>query len=253
MDSRRKYQRITLVLMAGMIIFFGILTGVLRLRKGVLFEESLLRITEYEGRTVYSGTAYGEPVTIVAAKSPESPALTTVEFTIGAVVHDICQVEYPLDPISTEMGGQANGIRITKNGALLFEGGYIPDSQPNQLGLGWFDPDGKWAGADFSFRAISSTNPWQGYEISRGTALRFAVGPERAARGSWKGYGTMVLLTLLAMLLVRFDLELYLWKQSWYIQDPEPTDFYYLMEKIGWVLWLLLLLGGYCWMLTIFT
>lgn len=240
MQNRALYQKITLLAMAGMMVVFGILTAFFQFRKGVYFEGALLypeAVSPEE--TVYSGKAYHMPVTVSVVRADET--LTTVEFTIGAVVHDVCQVEYPLPSIRTEYGGTVNGIRITKDGRVLFEGGYNPEEE-----FGWYKADGErdpLMGIDL--RVYSSGDPWYGYETTARTIRAFAMGPALTARGSWSSYMLAAGLTLLAMLLARFSLELFLRRQSWYVENPQPTEFYFLMEKFGWALWVIALLFLY--------
>ena len=134
-----RFQKLMLAVTAGMFVFFGLLMIVFRTHPRVLFEESLLKTTEYENQTVYSGKAHGTPVTITVARAPGNAVLTTVDFTIGTEIHDVCEVEYPLEQIQTEFGYPVDGIRVTKNGEVLWEGGYDPDNE-----IGQFDADGKW-------------------------------------------------------------------------------------------------------------
>ena len=244
-DKRKRFQIAVLAVMAGMIFLFAILTTAAHTQKGVRFEGALLQVTEYEGQTVYSGTVDGTRVTITVAKTPEDPLMTTVEFSIGTGIYDNFKVYYPLEPISTDTDATADGIRIIKNGELLFEGGYVREEYPGMLGLGWYDADGAWTGSDFSFRVGTNTDPWHTYEIGRNIVMEFVLGPELVSRSSWEGYRFMVLVTLLSMLVVCFGRQLYILRQSWYVQDPEPTEFYDLTEKVGWVLLCIGLLVGY--------
>ena len=43
-----RFQKLMLAVLAGMLVFFGVLMAVFRVRSGVLFQESLLKITEEE-------------------------------------------------------------------------------------------------------------------------------------------------------------------------------------------------------------
>ena len=246
MDRRVRFQKIVLLVIAGMIVLFGVLTAIFRTHKGVEFYEGLLRMREQDGQTVYSGEAYDTPVTITVTKTPGNDRLTTVQITIAGVADDVCQVEYPLDPIETEFGARVPGVRITKNGALLFAGGYDPENAP-----GWYNLDGTRAFGGVSIMFSTGTNRWGGYETGKEDVMPFALGSELSARGSWAGYAAMTLWALVMMALVRFGLRLHVWKMSWYARDPEPTEFYYTTEKIGWVFAAAVLLFGYCFALSV--
>lgn len=203
--------------------------------------ERFCKVSASPDRTVYSGKAHGDPVTVTV--TPGNSSATTVEFIIGDRFHDLCSVEYPLERIQTEHGGTVPGIRVLKNGNLLFEGSYDKDSE-----YGWYDRDGAWSPmVDFGIQV--GNDPWSGYETTASSVMRFAQGPELTARGSWALYALMVFLTLLAMLAVAFPMTLFYWQHCCDVRDPEPSDFYLETMKIGWVLYPVLLLIGYIWAL----
>lgn len=224
-----RFQKIMLAVLAGMLVLSGVLMAVFRARPGVLFEESLLKITEEDGRTVYSGRAHGDPVTI--SVSWPTNFETDVEFALGDRFHDVCQVFYPTEAIETERGYAVNGVRVTKNGALLFEGGYDPESE-----FGWYGKDGAWdPAANIQFRGYAGGDPWSGYETTAAEAVRFALGPETAAHGDPALFGMAVFLTALAALEIVFHRALFRWRH-WAARDPEPTEGYLALERAGWVI-----------------
>lgn len=240
-EERTRFQKIILLLLVVMIMLFGILTGVSRANRGVLFEGALLRASASPGQTVYSGKAHGDSVIVTV--TPGGSA-TAVEFVIGDRFHDICSVEYPLEHIRTEYGGTVPGIRIVKNGEVLFEGGYDETAE-----YSWYDSDGTLSMAGvFGFMADSGAS-WSGYETTAPDVMRFAQGPELTARGSWWLYLTMVFLTLLLALDVTFPRALFYLQHCFAVRNPEPSDNYLFMQKAGWVIYSFLLLIGYIWAL----
>ena len=52
-----RFQKILLAVLAAILVLFSVLMALFRTHPGVLFEESLLKIEERDGQTVYSGTA----------------------------------------------------------------------------------------------------------------------------------------------------------------------------------------------------
>ena len=225
-----RFQKAILAVMAGMLVLFGLLMIVFHIRPGVLFEDSLLKTTEYEDRTVYSGKAHDTPVTVTVTRDPGNTALTTVDFTIGTEIHDVCGVEYPLAPIETKRGYSVDGIRITKNGAVLFDGGYDPESE-----MGWFDANGEFD-PFFSvvMRAHVVYDPWYGYETSAYDAVRFALGPSTSAHGDLGQFALAVFLSALLALHVIFWRSFFRFGHRW-ARDPEPTVGYQTLEHISWV------------------
>lgn len=225
-----RFQKIMLAVLAGMLMVFGVLMAVFRAHPGVLFEDGLLKITEEDGETVYSGKAHGDPVAITVSYSTNFR--TVVDFVIGTEVHDVCEVLYPTQPVETEQGHTVNGIRVTKNGQVLFEGGY----ERGDAYFGWYEANGEWTFWPSAQVHVSGgySDPWQYYETSVAQIARFAFGPETSARGDPALFGLAVFLTALAALGIVFHKELFRWRH-WAARDPEPSESYLYLEQIGWV------------------
>lgn len=245
MDGERtRFQKIVLVILAGMAALFAVLTAVSRTQTGAYFEGALLRPSSpAQNVTAYTGKAYGTQVDITVTR--ESDTRTTVGFHIEGVLADVCVVDYPLAPIRTEYGHTADGIRVTKNGKLLFEGGCNPEDT-----YGWYTSDGAQDMDGFiTVRAGSNSDPWNEFEVDKNAALRFAQGPELESRGSWGLYFLMLLCTLLVALDAAFPMSVFYLQHCCDVRDPEPSDFYLACQKAGWVVLPLLLLAGYCYAL----
>lgn len=242
-QERTRFQKIVLAVLAGMAVLFAVLTAVSRTQKGAYFEETLLRQeVSAPNVTVYTGRARGTPVTVTVTR--ESETRTTAGFHIEGVLAEVCVVDYPLDPIRTERGTMVDGIRITKNGELLFEGGYDPEDT-----FGWYRPDGSWDDTGFITVRGGTSDPWHGFEIGRADALRFAQGPELESRGSWGLYFMVLVFTLFVALDAAFPMTMFYLQHCCDVRDPEPSDFYLACQKALWVLLPFILLGGYCYAL----
>ena len=240
-EERTKMQKMILVILAAMILLFGVLNVVSLFRKGVVFDEHLLRIYETEDSTVYSGKVHREEVSVTVRSD-----LQQVEYTVRDRIHDIYTIEYPLESIKTEFG-TANGIRILKNDKVLFEGGYFP----NQDFLLWVDPNGEWdAGIQISYGTYGEPEKAP-QELTKSNVMYFLEGPEVVHRGSIGLYVLMVAMTLLLMLDVAHPLVLFKLQHMLDVRDPEPTEFYLGMQRVGWVIYPVLLLAGYIFTLTL--
>ena len=239
-EERTRLQKIVLLILAAMIVIFGVLNVASLFRKGVVFEDTLLRRVESEESTVYSGKSHGEEIRITVTRV--SDTLTEVVYVIGDRIQDTCTLETGLPEIRTEHGSTVEGLRITKNGYTLFEGGHDPDQE-----YGWYDQNGQWDSAMIvSVRAVySGQDHWDSYETSAGSVMAFANGPELVHRGSIGLYILMAALTLLLMLDVAYPLVLFQLQHCCDVRDPEPSDFYLAMQKVAWVLYPVLLLAGY--------
>jgi len=242
-EEKTRLQKMISIILVAMMVAFGVLNLISRLNKGVTFEDALLRRTVAEERTVYSGTAYGEPVTITVSQN-DGGNLTEVVYEIGNRIQDVCLLERGLPEIRTHWGGSVEGIRIHKNGALLFEGGY--DFDAGTQAPRWYKGDGS---TDVSlYLGVSVTagsDYWRNYETSPQSVMRFALGPDLVCRGSFGVYLMLVLFTLLLLLDVNHPVALFRLQHCCDVRDPEPTDFYLAMQRVGWVLYPFLLLAGY--------
>ncbi|MEI3307107.1 MAG: hypothetical protein V8R40_14475 [Dysosmobacter sp.] len=84
-----------------------------------------------------------------------------------------------------------DGIRILKDGKVLFEGGYDPEG-PMDVAA-WYDLDGRWESESF-YASVSTGSAVQSDSLAldKGNVMYFASGPELTTRGSWMLYFVMV-------------------------------------------------------------
>lgn len=128
-EERTRLQKIVLLSLAVMTLAFGILTGVSKLHPGVQFGGTLFQPAQTAEKMTYTGKLRGEKVTIsVWAEDADVTVVTCETEGWGSNVY---RVEYPLDPIRAadgfQKGEMVDGIRILKDGKVLFEGGYDPE------------------------------------------------------------------------------------------------------------------------------
>ena len=192
MEKRSALQKAVLISVAVMAVAFAILTFVFHRLEGVKFEEGFLRVSaqaDDPAATVYAGKVQGERVKITVTDCPDEQR-TEVVVQVGDRVRDECAVETGLPPIQADQLGPVEHIRITRNGQLLFEGGYTAEHD-----MGWYDLEGNWDPftMSVSYSSTAGDDYWEHYETDRGTILSFARGPQLVSRGSWMLYFTMLL------------------------------------------------------------
>ena len=160
----------------------------------------------------------------------------------GLTPHARSAVETGLPPIQADQLGPVEHIRITRNGQLLFEGGYTAEHD-----MGWYDLEGNWDPftMSVSYSSTAGDDYWEHYETDRGTILSFARGPQLVSRGSWELYFAMLLLSALLALDAAFPLVIFHWQHMCDVKDPEPSDFYLGMQRAGWCVYPFLILIGY--------
>ena len=230
MDSDRTLiQKIVLWALLAMAVVFTVVNIVLKFLPGVAFEDTLLKVSEQDGKTVYTGKQYGDDITIVTY--PEESGYV-VPVTIGDAINHIYRVEYPGGTIKSEHGGEYDRITISRvrNGdvvKIIFDGGYRPGN------WAFCKPDGS---VDLGLGGImvsSSSNPWDHFELSRHQVMSFVNGPETTTRGSWAHYGMALFLSIICAVAVAFPYTLFELRYHWSVKDPEPTDFYLRTNEIA--------------------
>ena len=234
LDTERDlYQKIILGILAAMAVIFAVWTAANRANEGVLFRETLLEVSRQGSTTVYSGTVYGTNVTIT---SREENGTKYVNISVDGEYYANCRVEYPEGTIKTEYGTEVGRIKIIRDDEVLFSGGYDPSPEFNAYAK-YFNEDGTWdMDAMVAIHAFSSSNPWHNYEFDLSDVMKFAYGPEFSARGSWMMYLIMLVASIFVALEIAFPNTLFYFSHFMSVRDPEPTEFYYAMHKLGSVL-----------------
>lgn len=230
--TRSKLQIGALCALLVLAIIFAALTAVSRQHKGISFEEMFMEMEEQDGKIIYTGRKHGEDVTVICY---EEDGADVVDFTVGDRYRHLCRVEYPAGNILTEWGEAVQRIRILRDGLTIFSGGYGAG--------GYYAEDGSWDPM-LTIKAGYS-DPWYDYEFTAGDICYFADGPETVARGSWVFYAVMVFLSLIAAVEIAFPETLFYLNHFLSVKDPEPSDFFWAMHRIGCVVIPLMILAGY--------
>ena len=250
-EERTRLQKIVLLSLAAMALIFAVLLIISKLQPGALFSDTLLKPNETADGVTYTGKIRGEKVSISVQTESETVTVITCESENQRT--DVYRMEYPLEPILAKEGfaegKMVDGIRITKNGEVLFEGGYAQDA--SMSGAAWYDADGQWdPGMAVTFWDGSGEQAGP-LTLNERNVMYFASGPELTARGSWILYVMMVFFSLLVALDAAFPLTLFRLRHMCDVRDPEPSDFYLAMQRIGWVVYPVLLFIGYIWALRV--
>lgn len=248
-EERTRLQKIVLLALGVMAVVFGILMAVSKLHPGVLLDGALLRPTETADGVTYTGKLHGEQVSISVRRESDTVTVITCETESGG--SDVYRMEYPLDPILAvdgfDQGEMVDGIRITKNGDVLFVGGYDRKSALNEAA--WYDAQGQWDRDSYIASVTGGDGLGSSLELSKQSVMRFADGPELTARGSWLRYALLLFCSLVLALDAAFPLTMFRLQHMCDVRDPEPSDFYLMMQHIGWVIYPILIFIGYIWAL----
>jgi len=241
--ERTKLQKAILIILLALAVVFAIITGLVRTKKGVTFEDGLLSISQEGDRTVYSGRAEGQKVTVTVYPEGEGHV---VKLAVGTLIDHTYRVEYPGGTIKSDFG-EYRRIRITVEGrtfleTLLFEGGYNSDINV----ASFCDENGELDLLGYG-RFVTSSGIWYEYELMPSQVMRFANGPATTCRGDWLIFVLGLFLSLITAVAVAFPEHLFHWNHFLSVRDPEPTDFYLATQRISWVIMTAVVLGVYIW------
>lgn len=241
-SPRSAYQKVILCLFAAMAVIFAVWTAVSRTDDGVLFRDTMLKVSEQNSSTVYSGEVYGTAVTITRR---EENGAKLVNFSADGKYYANCRVEYPEGTIKTEYGTEVMRIKITRNDEVLFSGGYDPEPKLNSY-MHYFNEDGTWSMDPMvSARAENGAAPWFNFEFDMADIMRFANEPDLSAYGSWLIYFITLFGSILGALETAFPYAIFYFNHFLHVRNPEPTDLYLICHKIGSVVYAVFILIMY--------
>jgi hypothetical protein len=114
------------------------------------------------------------------------------------------------------------------NGNILFEGEYKKDD--NYL----YDRTGKPLLEDNLRTIIGNKFPHQDYQLSLKNVADFAMGSNDVIRGQYPSLILAMLLFFYTLIDIKDPLFFFQLKYSRNVNNPEPSDFYEVMQKISW-------------------
>lgn len=239
--GRTPLQKILLILLLAMAVLFAVLTAVFRGQPLVRWADGLLRPSAEGTANLYTGSIHGSDV---AVRVYPDGADTVVDFTIGSLRHHTGRVTWPDGMISREYGGAVPRVDIFLDDLLVFSGGCDKDSGTLYREDGSREPGlSIWATTSYS-------SYWSSYQVDAFDVLYFAMEPDIVHRGSWAVWGVTLFISLLTAVDIAFPLAFFYFRYSFSVNNPEPSDFYLSMQKVGWVVGIAVILGLYIWGVT---
>ena len=231
------FRKTLLVLMAAMVLGFGIATPIVTSVRGIAYEDGFLGMEETGENVWYSGRLDGENAEFIVYPSG------TVEYRWGEYTYGPYQV---VEAASASPEGQWSGlpgIEIRRGDEVLFRGGYVEGS--------WFmlvQEDGEPLDL-VTIRAYTSTGEVIGengrsiseeelHEPSLSSLAKLVLAPEVTNRGSVGLYFLVTLLAAFNMVQICFPdmmFRLSLWGHVRNVEAAEPSDFYVAMEHLEWM------------------
>lgn len=237
--GRTLLQKILLILLLAMAIGFTILMAVVKSQPQVKWADGLLRPSAEGTANLYTGSIHGSDVSV---RVYSDGADTVVDFTIGSLRHHTGRVTWPDGMISREYGGAVPRVDIFLDDLLIFSGGC--DKESGSL----YRKDGsRESGLSVIFNTSSY---WSSYKVDAFDVIFFAMGPATVHRGNWAIWGVTLFISLLTAVDIAFPLAFFYFRYSFSVNNPEPSDFYLSMQKVGWVVGIAVILGLYIWGVT---
>ena len=240
-EKRSRLQRVVLAVLALYVVGFGIVNAVFQARPGISYREGLLQQVETGGdRETFQGRAEGRDVTLVRTR--EASGAVGLELTVKDAYTGSGRVEP--DPASAPPDQLGEGVAVFWDGKELFRGGWHDAGSFPML----FTPEGELDSRSVSITVVAggeTPDPWEDYAPGAATVLSLAYDQPDLHRGSLTLYAAMVFLTLLLAVDVAFPKALFQMRYMFSVRDPEPTEFYLVVQKWSWVMLTVLLAVGY--------
>jgi len=216
--KRKKYLHILLLLGILLAIFYCNLY----FQKGILFEDSFLKLSKGINGYEYSGTAYGEHIQIIAKEDIKSSNTTAITYSIG----DWYYKTYTVNVLKSSAVN--TDINIYENNNLLFEGTYKRNS-----GFLLWDKKGEpvW---DIT-TTFNNQSPFNAaYNVSKSEIVTTAFKNNIMIRGN----GALLVLAIFIILYLAIDIKwprlIFMWRHSLSVNNPEPSDFYLAAQRMSW-------------------
>ena len=242
MNTRTRYQNIILILLA--VITVGALALLIynRTQPGIQFRDGYLKQQETAEYTVYFGRCKGEDTAIYVTEKADG---TLVQILAGTYRWEYLVSEWEGSP--THYSGNKPVLITDVTGNERFRGyltydGHLTDEE-NHITLDSFDI--------YVYTEYGNKSVWDDYTPSNLFVVNVAYGQNLAYRGSIGLFAMMLLATICMAVDILFPELWFQLKHILDVRDPEPSDFYIAMQRLGWAVWPVLLAVGYGYAATI--
>ena len=244
------YQRGILLVLAAMIVIFGVVYHLAVSRVGYLYHDKIFVPAEENGSTVYSATLDGKEssFTVTADK--------TVTFRYGDRVYGpyTAKLDPTAVPKNEELHHSMTGIEVRSGDEVIFRGGVLQYGSSENPHWMLYNEDG--TGADIGVTVIVSNgtvvdaegNPVDQMKPSLHTVLALMSGPKLTHKGHWAFWFLGVVFSLVTAVSVLFADDLFRHRLRYRIRDAElaePSDWEIASRYISWTLMVIILLVVY--------
>ncbi len=226
-----RYQKGILLVLAVMIVIFGVIYSLVSSRVGFLYNNVILQPSEVNGNTIYSGTINGQECafTVTADK--------TVTFHCGEKTYGPYTAKE--DPTARPDDEEyLTGVEILDGDTVFFRGGVWRSAD----GLMLFGEDGGiildiTVYTEYGISYDADGNFIDPMKPSASTILELMAGPELTSKGEWQAWFGAVVISVLIAVSILFADELFRFHLAFQIRDvdyAEPSDWEIAGRYIGW-------------------
>jgi hypothetical protein len=225
------YQKFVLILLALMILGFGVLYGITTSRVGYEYHNTILVHTEEGGNTQYSGEIKGKSATFTVT------ADKTVTYQYGDKTYGPYTARE--DKTAVPADGRGTGVEVRCKGEVIFRGSVLNTSSGLWLTL----EDGDSFSGNITITSSNGIvtdehgNIIDQMEPSVSTVLRLMNDPELTHKGIWGVWVIGLVMCVISAVSILFVDELFRWNLSFHVQNPddaEPSDWYVAKLAFGW-------------------
>ena len=238
-----RYQKGILLLLIAMLVIFTVAYFVTSSRVGFEYMDSILRPSDENGATVYSGSIHGKRAsfTVTADK--------IVTFQYGDKFYGPYTAKEA--PAAVPNGKEyMTGVEICQGGEIFFRGGVFRSGEDLIL----FDEDGGYNSLTITAVMNDGTvvdcegNVIDQMAPSAATILNLMDGPELTSKGEWIAWFLGLFVSIATAVSILFADELFRWNLAFQIRNvdhAEPSDWELTGRYIGWTILPIMALGIY--------
>lgn len=233
-----RYQKGILLLLIAMIVIFGVIYSVVLSQVGFLYMDKILRSSEENGNTVYSGTIKGQESSFVVTPEKE------VTFHYGDKVYGpyTAKEDPTAIPEDNDFGAHLTGIEVKDGDEIIFRGGIFKLGDTDSYWM-LINEDG--TNESFVIRVVMNDgtivdgdgNVVDEMEPSVSTILELMDGPELTSKGEWAAWFLGIFVSAVTAVSILFADELFRWNLAFQIRNAdhaEPSEWEIAGRYIGW-------------------
>lgn len=244
------FRRVMVLLMAALILLFGVLTLRTVGKKGIEYGGSFLYCAQEGDAVRYTGEVNGQPAQFTVKGD-------TVTYQWGDdEIYGPYRVDTdPNQKISEAIDGHYPPLTVFLEGEVIFRGGYSGDYLLDENGeVLWGSSVNSYVSNGQTYVNGRPLTLREQNEPDLHAVLRMAMGPELTHRASFGFYLVATLMAVVNILLILFPDFFFRWSFRYRVRnyaDMEPSNLALAMRPVSWILLGLVTLALYCWNLTI--